>query len=250
NIIIQNITFWDAHGSTEYDTKSAGNGESKASATALQIENDPGGSGVWVDHCQFTDGTCVDLSRNYNHDGGFDIKYGRFITCSWTEFTNHDKVMLVGSNETAYLTATERQITLHHNYFHGTTQRMPRTRGTQMHIYNNYYVNIGNSENGGSFMGPGVNAEFIVENNFFGYKTGNTNIDWQDSAAYRAKVFVSGNNVADNNTSWYFAGGKTNNGQLVSVKPWTPDYSYSLDPNAGLPTSIPAGSGPTLVFIK
>ena len=38
NIIIQNIIFWDAHGSTEKDTTSSGNSDSKASADNLVFE--------------------------------------------------------------------------------------------------------------------------------------------------------------------------------------------------------------------
>ncbi|MCL2442128.1 MAG: Ig-like domain-containing protein [Treponema sp.] len=246
NIIIRNITFWDAHGSTDNDTNRPGYEDSKASATALQIENNPGGHSIWVDHCKFTDGTCSDLSRNYNHDGAFDIKHGRYITVSWTEFTNHDKVMLVGSSDgAAYLNPTDRQITLHHNYFHGVTQRMPRTRGTQMHIYNCYYKNIGNDDNGGSYMGPGVNAQFIVENNYFEpkVKSGSKTIEWMDSIANRAIVYYNGNNIANNNTSWW---GRVS----PSVKPWIPGYIYSLKNNSELPTLIPERAGPTLVFVK
>ncbi|MDR2543909.1 MAG: Ig-like domain-containing protein [Treponema sp.] len=260
NIIIRNIVFWDAHGSTSHDTSRSGNipgtsepySEAKASATALQVENNPGGSGLWVDHCKFTDGTCSDLVRNVNHDGAFDIKYGRFITVSWTEFTNHDKVMLVGSNDNTtgiitYLSPTERQITLHHNYFHNATQRMPRTRGTQMHIYNNYYNNIGNPQNGGSFMGPGLTAQFIVENNFFTAKVGIRNIEWQDTATYPAIVYYSGNE----SSSLPFYWGAINGGDhrpSAPAKPWIPGYNYQLRVATELPTTIPAGAGPKLFW--
>ena len=238
NIIIRNVTFWDAHGSTEYDTGSAGYSDSKASIDALVVQGSS--NGVWVDHCLFTDGACSDMTRNYNHDGSFDIPQGKNITVSWCEFTNHDKVMLVAGSDS--LTAVEdRQITLHHNYFHGATQRMPRTRGTQMHIYNNYYNNIGVSGNSGYCMGPGVNAHFIVENNYFGaFISGNTKIvDYYDSAAYPALVYVSGNNKSIAKSSHDAGGGD---------KPWQPVYSYTLEPNAGLPQSIPAGAGPKLTF--
>ena len=246
NIIIRNVTFWDAHGSTAQNTVYFP--DSKASATALQVENNPGGSNIWVDHCKFTDGTCIDLARNYNHDGAFDIKYGRFITVSNTEFTNHDKVMLVGSNDDTsavpnYLNPTERQITLHNNYFHGVTQRMPRTRGTQMHIYNNYYSNIGVQENSGSFMGPGANAQFIVENNYFEEKPfGGKTIEYFSSPAdllYQPKVFYNGNNIANNNTIWWVRAS-------AAARPWEPGYTYTLKNNAVLPSTIPVTAGPTL----
>jgi pectate lyase len=236
NIIIRNITFYDAHGSTEQDTQYFP--DSKASIDALTVQGTS--NGIWVDHCKFTDGTCNDMIRNYNHDGAFDIPRGKNTTVSWCEFTNHDKVMLVAGNDT--LTEVEdRQITVHHNYFHATTQRMPRTRGTQMHVYNNYYNDIGVSGNAGYAMGPGVNAHFIVENNYFGSIMSGRVVDWYDSAAYPAIVWSAGNNK----TVARSANDKTGGG-----KPWEPAYVYTLEHNDGLPASIPAGSGPTLEFLK
>jgi len=239
NVIIRNVTFYDAHGSTEEDT--AFNADSKASIDALTVQGDS--NGVWIDHCKFTDGACNDMIRNFNHDGAFDIPKGKNITVSWCEFTNHDKVMLVaGSDSAANAVAIDRQITLHHNYFHGTTQRMPRTRGTQMHIYNNCYIDIGIAGNTGSFMGPGWGAEFIVENNYFGPKSGKT-IEWFDTnATYPVKFYYNDNNIANSNTSWW--------GRASDPKPWTPAYSYSPDPNSGLPSSVPNSAGPSLRFKK
>jgi len=241
NVIIRNITFYDAHGSTANDTTKPGQSESKASIDALTVQGTS--DGVWVDHCKFTDGACNDMIRNYNHDGAFDIPRGKNITVSWCEFTNHDKVMLVaGSDSEDNAIVDRRQITLHHNYFHHTTQRMPRTRGTQMHVYNNYYDNIGVSGNSGYALGPGVNAHFIVENNYFGtFFSSSTNVieyyDSWENAKYPAIVWSAENNKAvprsprDNGNS----------------KPWNPAYSYTLEPYAGLPTSVPAGAGPILV---
>jgi pectate lyase len=238
NVIIRNLTFWDAHGSTERDTSTAGNEASKASIDALVVEEGGGviPSGVWIDHCTFTDGTCNDMIRNFNHDGSFDIKHGRNVTVSWCEFTNHDKVMLVGSDDTKYLNADERQITLHHNYFHKTTQRTPRTRGTFMHVYNNYWKEVGVDGNNGYCLGPGVNAEFIVENNYFDagtFKSSTKIVDYYDKQANPAKVYSSGNNV-DIARSAYYA---------EDAKPWTPAYDYALDGIGGLPTEVPAGAG-------
>jgi len=240
NVIIRNVTFYDAHGSTEKDTASSGNSASKASIDALVVQGTS--NGVWVDHCKFTDGTCNDMIRNYNHDGSFDIPAGKNITVSWCEFTNHDKVMLVAGSD-SLTEVTDRQITLHHNYFHAATQRMPRTRGTQMHVYNNYYDNIGVSGNSGYCMGPGMNAHFIVENNFFGsfYSSSNTKIvDYYDNATYPAIVWSAGNNKT--------VARSTND--TGNSKPWEPAYVYTLEPNNGLPASIPAGAGPVLEFRK
>ncbi|MDR1787936.1 MAG: hypothetical protein LBR16_05745 [Treponema sp.] len=243
NIIIRNIAFWDAHGSTEKDTSLAGNADSKASIDALVVEEgaDIIPSGIWIDHCAFSDGTCNDMIRNFHHDGSFDIRDAHFLTVSWCEFYNHDKVMLVGSSDSSpYLTPEGRQITLHHNYFHHTTQRTPRTRGTQMHIYNNYWKNTGVVGNSGYCMGPGRNAQFIVENNFFDTGTFQPTtkvIDFYDAASYPALVFQ-----ADNNVTFAYS----NYDSTAHAKPWTPPYPYTLDEAAALPESIPAGAGNVL----
>ncbi len=193
NVIIQNVTFYDAHGSTEYDTKDDDHMSSKASIDALCLRDC---KNVWIDHCTFTDGVCEDLTRNYNHDGQLDIPSGKNITISYCEFTNHDKVMLVGSGEKS-LNPDDRQVTLHHNYFHKTTQRTPRTRGTYMHIYNNVYDDIGYKTNPGYSLGPGTNGQFIVENNYFGEHKGKI-VDWYDKSKKESemlKYYEKGNNI-------------------------------------------------------
>jgi pectate lyase len=249
NIIIRNITFYDAHGSTEKDTsKDSG---SKASIDALVVEGNS--DGIWVDHCTFTDGTCSDLIRNINHDGAFDIKQGKNITVSYCEFTNHDKVMLIAPGDT-YTTPEERQITLHHTYFHGTTQRMPRSRGCQMHIYNNYYTTIGVDGNGGYSLGPGIGSQYIVENNCFGSHKAKILKYFDKSAASEDSTFSrfyhAGNSpeLTAGNCSYDSVDAlKDFNIHVSSSKPWTIPYSYTLETASGLNSSLPkkAGSGKT-----
>jgi len=238
NVIIRNVTFWDAHGSTERDTSIPANSESKASIDALVIQGTS--NGVWVDHCLFTNGTCTDMKRNFNHDGALDIPQGINVTASWNEFTNYDKVMLVAGSD-SLTNVLDRQITLHHNYFHYTTQRMPRTRGTQMHVYNNYYNEIGVQGNSGYAMGPGLNAHFVVENNYFGSILSGMVVSYYDNATYPAIVWSSGNNKTVNRSS---------NDKTNGSKPWEPAYAYPLEPNEGLPDSILPEAGPKLVFRK
>ena len=174
NIIIRNITFWDAHGSTEYDTSYKTSSKASADNLALEGKQNSAKTGydyiptnIWIDHCVFTDGTCSDLERNYNHDGSLDMKAGKNVTVSYCEFTNHDKVTLLAPSDN-FTTPEERQITFHHNYYHGAVQRMPRSRGCQLHIYNNYYNDIGTSGNNGYALGPGIGSQYIVEGNYFG----------------------------------------------------------------------------------
>ncbi len=245
NVIIRNITFWDAHGSTEVDTKVKS--ESKASADALGFEKC---DNVWVDHCTFTDGTCIDLKRNYNHDGQLDVKSGNNITVSYCEFTNHDKVMLIRNGD-KLTNPEECSITLHHNYFHGAIQRMPRSRGVKMHIYNNYYDKIGNSENTGSSLGPGIGSLYVVENNFFGEHAG-TIVKYYDKSDAKAKTFSKffhkGNlpELTDKNCSYDKVDKlKAFKKHVVNEKPFAIPYTYALEEAATLKDTVPAlvGSG-------
>jgi len=234
NIIIRNITFWDAHGSTEISTKVKS--DSKASADSLVIWDKKSSVpyDIWIDHCTFTDGTCIDMERNFNHDGSIDICGSKNLTISYCEFTNHDKVMLVGSGE-IYTKTEERQVTLHHNYFHNTTQRLPRSRGTQMHIFNNVYDDIGVPTNKGYMFGPGTASQFIVENNYLGSHLGEI-VSYFDSSTKEntiSKFYQSGNSVTIKNSDVKWGGKvKDFNSHFVDSKdkmPWQIPYNYKMD---------------------
>lgn len=259
NIIIQNVIFWDAHGSTEYETTY--DSSSKASIDNLVFEATFNNNyeatylphNIWIDHCVFTDGTCEDLTRNYNHDGSLDVKAAQYMTISYCEFTNHDKVTLLAPNEN-YTKAEDRQITFHHNYYHGAIQRMPRSRGCQVHIYNNYYNNIGTSGNGGYTLGPGINSQFIVENNNFGtWYTSSCLVKYFDGSASGAdtlsKFYQSGNNVTISNSNVSYDSAENlkdfDTNHNSSTKPWIINYDYSsaLETASGLSTSIPNAAG-------
>jgi len=248
-VIIRNIHFWDAYGSTEYDTSLPEHSSSKASADALLIEGIS--SGIWIDHCTFSDGISTDLIRNYHHDGLIDIKGGKNITISWCEFTNHDKVMLIGSNDSSYLAPEERQITLHHNYFHECTQRMPRSRGTQMHLYNNLYNMIGVSGNSGYCLGPGMGSQYIVENNLFGHRLGPIVKYYDSSTSVNASTFsqffhrgnspqLSSTHCSYDSSNDYF---KDFTIHQSSTMPWKIPYSYDLNEVSELKSMIEAEAG-------
>lgn len=243
NIIIQNITFWDAHGSTEIDTKI--DSSSKASADNLVIEalksSEKGmyssvAKNIWVDHCSFTDGKCTDLIRNYNHDGAFDIKAVQNLTVSYCEFSNHDKVTLIAPNDD-YKISEQRQITFHNNYYHDAVQRLPRSRGCQLHIYNNVYDKIGTSGNSGYSLGPGTGSLYIVENSYFGNFENPSNIvQYADKSSdfqseYVSKFFQSGNNIQINNSNVKYDKAESlrdfEKYHLTDEKPWNIPYEYS-----------------------
>ena len=250
NVIIRNINFWDAHGSTEYDTKIPKFMDKKASADQLVIEGIEDKStkdrylfipeDIWIDHCTFSDGICVDLDRNYNHDGALDVKCAKNVTISFCEFTNHDKVTLSGSSD-KFTKPEEREITFHDNYYHGCVQRMPRTRAGYFHLYNNVYDNIGTANNSGASLGPGIGAQFIVENNFFG-KHAKKILKAADKSKKSDptfyKIYENGNKTelsASNSDG--FAEHK------VAEKPWTPKYQYTLKTADETKAAVPAEAG-------
>lgn len=90
---------------------------------------------VWIDHCTLS---------NFS-DGLIDIVWGATnVTVSWSHFKRHNKVMLIGAanypDDPARRDADRKiRVTLHHNWFEGTTQRHPRARFAWVHAFNNYY---------------------------------------------------------------------------------------------------------------
>ena len=263
NIIIRNIIFWDAHGSTEYDTSVSKYSESKASADNLVLECNGSTkdsstgfitynyvpTNIWIDHCVFTDGNCSDLERNYNHDGSLDMKAGKNVTVSYCEFTNHDKVTLLAPSD-SYVDPEQRQITFHHNYYHDAVQRMPRSRGCQLHIYNNYYNAIGTTNNGGYALGPGIGSQFIVEGNYFG-SFQKTIVQYADSSASTSADTLSKFYQKNNSKTLTSSDVKFDSAEKVknwsahetSTAPWTITYSYTADSYSDLPSLIPASAG-------
>lgn len=274
NIIIRNIIFWDAHGSTEYDTSVSGTytenkktykySESKASVDSLVLEcnsndavTDSNGfvkynnvpTNIWIDHCVFTDGTCSDLERNFNHDGSLDMKAGKNVTVSYCEFTNHDKVTLLAPGD-KYVDPEQRQITFHHNYYHDAVQRMPRSRGCQLHIYNNYYNAIGTSGNGGYALGPGIGSQYIVEGNYFGSFQQKI-VQYADSSASASASTLSKFYQKDNSKTLTSSDVKFDSAEKVkdwsahetSTAPWTITYDYQAESYSVLPELIPNAAG-------
>ncbi len=101
------------------------------------------------------------------HDGLLDITNASdFVTVSWNRFVNHDKVMLIGSSDSATADRGKLRVTLHHNLFEDVGQRVARVRFGQVHIYNNYYK-ISNPENYVYSWGVGIESAIYAENNFF-----------------------------------------------------------------------------------
>ncbi len=133
NIIIQNLTI------------------TGSSDDAINVEDYS--TNIWIDHCDFSN--CS--------DGLVDIRMGsNYCTVSWCKFSDHDKVALIGSSDDNDYNVGLLKVTYHHNWFCETTQRHPRCRFGEVHVYNNYYDNIGSYG-----VASTTEALVYVENNYF-----------------------------------------------------------------------------------
>ena len=200
NVIIRNIRF------------------SGADDDSISVTN--GAHHVWIDHNEFLPA----------YDGSLDIKRkSTFVTVSWNRFRGTDKSMLLGHSDNFPADVGYLKVTYHHNYFDGSNQRHPRVRfGEPVHVYNNYYRNIGLYG-----IASTENAGVVAEGNYFEnvpfpcHSTGGYAESNPGRLVQRANAFV--------NSGTCEAGGTV-------AEPRT-YYSYTLDPASSVPSLVTAGAG-------
>ena len=152
NVIIQNLEIFDS-----YDGDWSGDSHSTDAMTVYGAKN------VWIDHCWL----------HLSADGLLDIRsngsnnIGDFVTVSYTRFTDHNKVMLIGASDNNTYNQGHLNTTLHHCWFDGTVekgvnQRMPRVRFGDVHVLNNYYEDIGYY-----CVRAHLESDIVIENSFF-----------------------------------------------------------------------------------
>ncbi|MEO3752482.1 right-handed parallel beta-helix repeat-containing protein [Streptomyces sp. B6B3] len=204
NVIVQNLTF------------------TGAGDDAINVDES---TNVWIDHNDISNAS----------DGATDIKHGADnVTVSWNHYHDQDKNSLVGhSDDNASEDSGRLHVSYHHNWFDGTGQRNPRVRfGNPVHVYNNYYLNVGNADVG-SGEGYGVastqDAGVLVEGNFFE--------DTIDPFHLGEGSSSEGSLVARDNE--FVNSGEGQQGGSVS----DPSYAYTLDPAADIPGIVTAGAG-------
>ncbi|GIF44141.1 pectate lyase family protein [Actinoplanes xinjiangensis] len=200
NVIIRNIRFTDA----DDDSISVTNGAHH----------------VWIDHNEFGPG----------YDGSLDIKRkSTFVTVSWNVFRGTDKTMLLGHSDNYRDDIGYLRVSYHHNWFDGSNQRHPRVRfGEPVHVYNNYYDNVG-----AYGIASTENAGVVAEGNYFEnvafpcHSTGGYAESNPGRLVQRANVFV--------NSGPCEAGGTVTEPRTF--------YPYTLDPAANVPALVTAGAG-------
>ncbi|SDR00651.1 pectate lyase family protein [Thermostaphylospora chromogena] len=172
NVIVRNITFEDAADCfPQWDPTDGPDGNWNSLYDNISVT---GSTHVWIDHNTFTDGDNPDsaqpiyFGRPYQvHDGQVDITNGSdFVTVSWNEFVGHDKTMLIGSTNNPATDRGKLSVTVHHNRFSNTLQRLPRVRFGKVHVYNNYYE-IPDPETFEYALGVGVESQIFAERNHF-----------------------------------------------------------------------------------
>ena len=175
---------------------------------------------VWIDHNEFLPA----------YDGSLDVKRrSTYVTISWNRFRATDKSMLLGHSDSYPADVGYLKVTYHHNYFDGSNQRHPRARfGDPVHVYNNYYRDIGLYG-----IASTQNAGVVAEGNYFE----NVPFPCHSVSGYAdsdpGRLVQRGNAFV--NSGVCEAGG--------TVTEPSSFYSYQLDPAATVPATVSAGAG-------
>jgi pectate lyase len=134
NVILRNLTI-----ETPFDVDPPD--DDNAEFDAVQITNFA--TNVWVDHVTLTDGsrTKNQTPGEVHHDGALDVtNSSNFVTVSNSLFKNHDKTNLIGSSDNRTEDRGLLKVTFNDNVWDDISQRAPRVRFGQVHVYNNLHL--------------------------------------------------------------------------------------------------------------
>ena len=252
NIIIRNLTFRDTHDC--FPEWSPGDGDLGAWNALYDSISLRDANNVWIDHNTFEDRDTADATLPLRfgvifqvHDGLVDITNASdLVTVSWNRFRNHDKMMLIGSSDSASADRGKLRVTLHHNLFDGIGQRAPRVRFGQVHVYNNLY-DLRSTPNYGYSWGVGVESAIFAEENFFIAErafTVDQIIDrFNGTAASVSGTLVVGPRVR-NPVDVIAAWNAVNDPDIGFDAGWTPTLNHELLPAWTTPLLVPLFAGP------
>jgi len=248
NVIIRNLSFEDASDCfPQWDPTDGATGNWNSAYDNLSVLNNS--THVWVDHNTFSDEKQPDSSeptyfgRIYEqHDGECDITKGAdLVTVSWNRFLNHDKTMLIGSSDSSTVDTGKLRVTIHHNEFENTLERLPRVRFGQVHVYDNYY-NEGKNSNLLYALGVGVNSQIYAQNNYYqlpsGFAVGNVIGYYKGTAIHTEGDLVNGKPV-----DLLAAYNALNTPTLSGTVSWTPQYYLPIDATKHVPTLVERNAG-------
>ncbi len=210
NVIVENLKFHDAVENTN-------------DIQAIEVRTNS--YDIWVDHCEFSDYT----------DGLLDIGRGSHnATVSWSEFSDHDKVMLLGWSNDASTNDQNLTVTVHHNYFHNLDYRLPWVKFGKAHVFNNVYENWSSAEHDAVRSTQG--AQVYVEKNSF---NGNEDEEATDcTAGGEANGYLKTVSNELLNGAWSL---ECNPGSVFTPSTY---YTYTADTaNSTMVTNVKANSG-------
>jgi pectate lyase len=256
NIIIRNLTFEDTFDCFPQWSPTDGElGSWNALYDSISLRNT---DHVWIDHNTFADRETADskLPDYFGvlyqvHDGLLDITNASdFVTVSWNRFDNHDKVMLIGSSDSASADRGKLNVTLHHNLFEDVGQRAPRVRFGKTHLYNNYYK-ISNPENYVYSWGVGIESAIYAENNFF-WVNPDASIPpdqlieaLKGTAIFETGTWLSPPSSSDHqDISVHEAYNAVNDPDLLGDAGWTPELFIDLMETKNVLHEVESGAGP------
>jgi pectate lyase len=235
NVIVRNISFVDARDCFPAWTPT--DGDAGAWNSQFDLMSVRRSENVWVDHNTFSDGDNPDsglptyFGRPYMvHDGALDITHtASLVTVSFNRFVGRDKVMLIGSSNTVGPDVGRLNVTLRHNVFDGTKQRVPRVRFGQVDVYNNLYRI---SADGFSYAwGVGVQSAIYAENNYLSLAEG---------VAADEVIFDWGGTMITERGTWVRAEG-ARPGPVSVLDAYNASHDPDLAPDAGWTPTLRAG---------
>jgi pectate lyase len=254
NIIIRNIEFVAPRDFfPQWDPTDGDYGEWNSEYDNVTVTNNA--HHVWIDHNKFSDGEHHDKSfgtyfgRTYQqHDGLLDVTNGaNYVTISYNVLEDHDKVSLIGSSDNKPSDSGKLKVTLHHNYYKNLTQRLPRVRYGEVHIYNNYYEFNSDSEYEFDYaLGVGKESKIYAENNYFDFDydihPGDIIKDWKGTSIYESGSFVNGKS-SSNEVDLVEAFNQTHDYQLNEHVGWVPTLFTTIHPTQAIPALVKAKAG-------
>jgi pectate lyase len=252
NIIVRNITFQDTYDCfPQWSPTDGVLGSWNALYDSVSLRDS---NNVWIDHNTFEDRTTVDSKApNYfgvlyqQHDGTLDITNASdLVTVSWNRFRNHDKVMLIGSSDSAAADRGKLRVTLHHNHFERVGQRVPRVRFGQVHIYNNYY-DVRNTPNYQYSWGVGIESALYAEENLFVAPrtfTADHILERLNGTTLSASGTLLIGPPVRNPVDVIAAWNASNDPDLGADAGWVPMLNYQLSPAWTTALTVPLFAGP------
>lgn len=178
--------------------------------TAIAVHGDA--HHVWVDGSTFTGGgddALVMVTDGADH-----------VTLSWNRFVEAEAAVTIGSAEDD---PGALRVSVHHNFFDGTTSRNPRARNAEhVHVFNNYFRD--NPEYG---VSSAQGSKVLVEGNYFE----RTPLSVSSEEDEPGDVVTRDNLLVDSEQP-----------ELRGEVP-DPPYAYELDDTVSVPDLVTARAG-------